>query len=139
MADRASSLKIGIVGYGHLGEPFDRNFNQLAFTNSLLFSTYCSAKSYNTTQGMKLYVILTSSGQFLVQKIQKEGAGVGLQLAYVWNRNPEKLKDSVPKDLILNDLSDFTHRSALQFTLKLTYCMYICFDVNVCFYVFVVF
>lgn len=63
---------------------------------------------------MKLYVILTSSGQFLVQKIQKEGAGVGLQLAFVWNRNPEKLKDSVPKDLILNDLSDFTHRSALH-------------------------
>ncbi|XP_056608074.1 aspartate dehydrogenase domain-containing protein [Triplophysa dalaica] len=69
MADRASSLKIGIVGYGHLG-------------------------------------------QFLVEKIQKEGPEVGLQLAYVWNRNPEKLKDSVPKDLILNDLSDFTHRDA---------------------------
>lgn len=69
MADRPSCLKIGIVGYGHLG-------------------------------------------QFLVEKIQNEGPEVGLQLAYVWNRNPEKLKDSVAEDLILNNLLDFTHRDA---------------------------
>ncbi|XP_077068546.1 aspartate dehydrogenase domain-containing protein isoform X1 [Siphateles boraxobius] len=61
------SLKVGIVGYGHLG-------------------------------------------QFLVEKIQREGAKVGLQLAFVWNRNPDKLKDSLPKELILHDLSDFTCR-----------------------------
>ncbi|XP_005163866.1 aspartate dehydrogenase domain-containing protein isoform X1 [Danio rerio] len=65
MADKA--LKVGIVGYGHLG-------------------------------------------QFLVEKIQSEGAEVGLQLAFVWNRNADKLKDSLPKDLILHDLSDFTQR-----------------------------
>ncbi|XP_051572669.1 aspartate dehydrogenase domain-containing protein-like [Myxocyprinus asiaticus] len=67
MADRSSALKIGIVGYGHLG-------------------------------------------QFLVERIQKEGPEVGLQLAFVWNRNSDKLKDSVPKELILSNLSDFTHR-----------------------------
>ncbi|KAF4116240.1 aspartate dehydrogenase domain-containing protein isoform X2 [Onychostoma macrolepis] len=65
MADRA--LKVGIVGYGHLG-------------------------------------------QFLVEKIQKEGPEAGLQLAFVWNRNADKLRDSLPKELILHDLSDFTHR-----------------------------
>ncbi|XP_073697628.1 aspartate dehydrogenase domain-containing protein isoform X2 [Garra rufa] len=67
MADRV--LKVGIVGYGHLG-------------------------------------------QFLVEKIQKEGPEAGLQLAFVWNRNADKLRDSLPKELILHDLSDFTCREA---------------------------
>ncbi|KAK2916182.1 hypothetical protein Q8A67_000556 [Cirrhinus molitorella] len=65
MADKA--LKVGIVGYGHLG-------------------------------------------QFLVEKIQKEGPEAGLRLAFVWNRNADKLTDSLPKELILHDLSDFTRR-----------------------------
>ncbi|XP_059380432.1 aspartate dehydrogenase domain-containing protein [Carassius carassius] len=65
MTDRA--LKVGIVGYGHLG-------------------------------------------QFLVEKIQKEGPEAGLQLAFVWNRNADKFRDSLPKELILHDLSDFTRR-----------------------------
>uniref|UniRef100_A0A671S9W6 Aspartate dehydrogenase domain-containing protein n=1 Tax=Sinocyclocheilus anshuiensis TaxID=1608454 RepID=A0A671S9W6_9TELE len=56
MTDRA--LKVGIVGYGHLGD------------------------------------------QFLVEKIQKEGPEAGLQ-------------DSLPKELILHDLSDFTQTSVI--------------------------
>ncbi|XP_051988073.1 aspartate dehydrogenase domain-containing protein [Xyrauchen texanus] len=67
MADSSLALKIGIVGYGHLG-------------------------------------------QFLVERIQREGPEVGLQLAFVWNRNSDKLKDSVPEELIINNLLDITQR-----------------------------
>ncbi|XP_071389474.1 LOW QUALITY PROTEIN: aspartate dehydrogenase domain-containing protein [Centroberyx affinis] len=67
MASSASTLRIGVVGYGHLG-------------------------------------------QFLVERILKDGAAMGLTLGFVWNRNTDKLKDSVPDELILGDLSDFTNR-----------------------------
>ncbi|XP_053095268.1 aspartate dehydrogenase domain-containing protein isoform X1 [Pangasianodon hypophthalmus] len=69
MTDRSSPVRVGIVGYGHLG-------------------------------------------QFLVDRIQKEGLEVGLSLAFVWNRNADKLSGSVPNDLILTELSDFTHKNA---------------------------
>ncbi|XP_077411978.1 aspartate dehydrogenase domain-containing protein [Vanacampus margaritifer] len=67
MATRSSPLRIGIVGFGHLG-------------------------------------------QYLVERIIKDGAPVGLTLAFVWNRNPEKLKGLVPYDLVLTNLSSFTDR-----------------------------
>uniref|UniRef100_A0AAY4CEV4 Aspartate dehydrogenase domain-containing protein n=1 Tax=Denticeps clupeoides TaxID=299321 RepID=A0AAY4CEV4_9TELE len=51
-------------------------------------------------------------GQFLVEKIQKEESEVRLHLAFVWNRNPEKMKGSVPEKLILKNLSDFPQRPA---------------------------
>ncbi|XP_067088390.1 aspartate dehydrogenase domain-containing protein [Osmerus mordax] len=60
-------MRIGIVGYGHLG-------------------------------------------QFLVEKITTAGARLGVTLAFVWNRNPDKLRGSVPEELILYDLSDFKDR-----------------------------
>ncbi|XP_034046065.1 putative L-aspartate dehydrogenase [Thalassophryne amazonica] len=63
----SSSLRIGVVGYGHLG-------------------------------------------QYLVQRILNEGAVLGLTLAFVWNRNSDKLKGLVPDDLILCDLSSFADR-----------------------------
>ncbi|KAI4873622.1 hypothetical protein NFI96_016686, partial [Prochilodus magdalenae] len=69
MSDIASPVRVGIVGYGHLG-------------------------------------------QFLVDRIQKEGLAAGLRLAFVWNRNADKLSDSVPKDLILTELSEFTQIKA---------------------------
>ncbi|XP_030649338.1 aspartate dehydrogenase domain-containing protein [Chanos chanos] len=69
MADRSSPIRVGIVGYGHLG-------------------------------------------QFLVERIQREGQKVGLGLAFVWNRNAEKLRGSIPEELILNNLADFTQRGA---------------------------
>ncbi|XP_036445701.1 putative L-aspartate dehydrogenase isoform X1 [Colossoma macropomum] len=69
MTDIASPIRVGIVGYGHLG-------------------------------------------QFLVDRIQKEGLAAGLSLAFVWNRNADKLIESVSKDLILTDLSDFTQTNA---------------------------
>ncbi|XP_076123022.1 aspartate dehydrogenase domain-containing protein [Alosa pseudoharengus] len=51
-------------------------------------------------------------GQFLVERIQKEGPEMRLSLAFVWNRNIEKLKDSVPEELILHRLPDFPQRGA---------------------------
>ncbi|XP_068192652.1 aspartate dehydrogenase domain-containing protein [Antennarius striatus] len=62
MTTSSSSQRIGVVGYGHLG-------------------------------------------QFLVHRILKDGADHGLSLAFVWNRNPDKLKGVVPDDLILDNLS----------------------------------
>lgn len=63
----SSSLKIGVVGYGHLGK-------------------------------------------YLVERILKDGAAHGLSLAFVWNRNTDKLKGLVPDELILEDLSSFAER-----------------------------
>ncbi|XP_061568439.1 aspartate dehydrogenase domain-containing protein [Cololabis saira] len=67
MATDASTLRIGVVGYGHLGV-------------------------------------------FLVEKILRDGPRLGLILSFVWNRNPDKLKGSVPAELILKDLSSFADR-----------------------------
>ncbi|KAM9392054.1 aspartate dehydrogenase domain-containing protein [Pholidichthys leucotaenia] len=67
MAAVSSSTRIGVVGYGHLG-------------------------------------------QYLVERILKDGPGLGLTLAFVWNRNSDKLKGLVPAELILHDLSSFTKR-----------------------------
>ncbi|KAM4634612.1 aspartate dehydrogenase domain-containing protein [Polymixia lowei] len=67
MATSYPALRIGVVGYGHLG-------------------------------------------QYLVERILKEGAGLGLTLVFVWNRNSDKLKGSVPDELILGDLSAFRNR-----------------------------
>uniref|UniRef100_G3PHN4 Aspartate dehydrogenase domain-containing protein n=1 Tax=Gasterosteus aculeatus aculeatus TaxID=481459 RepID=G3PHN4_GASAC len=61
------SQRIGVVGYGHLG-------------------------------------------QYLVERILKDGDALGLTLAFVWNRNPDKLKGFVPDELILLDLSSFADR-----------------------------
>uniref|UniRef100_H3C2H8 Aspartate dehydrogenase domain-containing protein n=1 Tax=Tetraodon nigroviridis TaxID=99883 RepID=H3C2H8_TETNG len=44
-------------------------------------------------------------GQYLVERILKEGADLGLTLAFVWNRDPAKLKGLVPDEFILQDLS----------------------------------
>ncbi|KAM7386657.1 hypothetical protein PAMA_009327 [Pampus argenteus] len=67
MATSTSSLRIGVVGYGHLG-------------------------------------------QYLVERILKDGAAFGLTLAFVWNRKPEKLKGLIDDKLILGDLSSFADR-----------------------------
>ncbi|KAF6734558.1 putative L-aspartate dehydrogenase [Oryzias melastigma] len=67
MADSSPDLRIGVVGFGFLG-------------------------------------------QFLVDRILKDGPGLGLNLAFVWNRNPDKLKGLVPAELILHDLSSFADR-----------------------------
>ncbi|XP_067333223.1 aspartate dehydrogenase domain-containing protein isoform X2 [Channa argus] len=67
MATSSSPLRIGVVGYGHLG-------------------------------------------QYLVEKICTDGAARGFTLAFVWNRNPAKLKGLVPDELILTDLSAFAER-----------------------------
>lgn len=49
-------------------------------------------------------------GQFLVDKLLEAGAGLGLALGFVWNRNPNKLMGSIPAELILDDLSSFANR-----------------------------
>ncbi|KAK1878091.1 putative L-aspartate dehydrogenase [Dissostichus eleginoides] len=67
MATSSPSQRIGVVGYGHLG-------------------------------------------QYLVERILKDGAPLGLTLAFVWNRNSDKLKGLVPDELILGDLSSFADR-----------------------------
>ncbi|XP_014864652.1 aspartate dehydrogenase domain-containing protein isoform X2 [Poecilia latipinna] len=67
MDTNSSTLRVGVVGYGHLGK-------------------------------------------FLVDKLLEAGAGLGLVLGFVWNRNPNKLVGSVPAELILEDLSSFAKR-----------------------------
>ncbi|KAJ8347238.1 hypothetical protein SKAU_G00286390 [Synaphobranchus kaupii] len=69
MADKSKLMKVGIVGYGHLG-------------------------------------------QYLVERIQREGPAAGLCLVFVWNRNTERLRGSVPQELILEQLRQFTERAA---------------------------
>ncbi|KAM9746314.1 aspartate dehydrogenase domain-containing protein [Menidia menidia] len=49
-------------------------------------------------------------GQYLVEKILKEGPGLGLILAFVWTRSSDKLKGAVPAELILEDLMSFADR-----------------------------
>lgn len=67
MATISPSIRIGVVGYGQLG-------------------------------------------QFLVEKILKDGPALGLSLGFVWNRNSDKLKGLVPAELILSELSSFADR-----------------------------
>ncbi|KAG9342850.1 hypothetical protein JZ751_015057 [Albula glossodonta] len=50
-------------------------------------------------------------GQHLVERIQREGKAAGLRLAFVWNRNTDKLRGSVPEEFILQQLSQFTERN----------------------------
>uniref|UniRef100_A0AAZ3QYW0 Aspartate dehydrogenase domain-containing protein n=1 Tax=Oncorhynchus tshawytscha TaxID=74940 RepID=A0AAZ3QYW0_ONCTS len=50
--------------------------------------------------------------QYLVERLQREGAQVGLTLVFVWNRNTDKLRESVAEELILHNLPDFTDRGA---------------------------
>ena len=57
-----------------------------------------------------MWMCICDLGKFLVEKILKEGPGLGLSLAFVWNRNSEKLKGSVPAELLLDDLSSFADR-----------------------------
>lgn len=45
-----------------------------------------------------------------MDRILKDGAALGLTLAFVWNRNTDKLKGLVPEELILGDLSSFANR-----------------------------
>lgn len=45
-----------------------------------------------------------------MERILKDGAALGLTLAFVWNRSSAKLKGSVPDELILDDLSSFATR-----------------------------
>ncbi|XP_074872229.1 aspartate dehydrogenase domain-containing protein isoform X2 [Carettochelys insculpta] len=44
-------------------------------------------------------------GQYLVQRLQDEGPQHGLELAFVWNRDPQKLQGKVPASLQLRDLA----------------------------------
>ncbi|XP_047427263.1 putative L-aspartate dehydrogenase [Mugil cephalus] len=67
MDTSSSSRRIGVVGYGHLG-------------------------------------------QYLVQRILRDGPAHGLTLAFVWNRNSDRLRDCVPAELVLTDLSSFAER-----------------------------
>lgn len=55
-------------------------------------------------------VCVCAAGQFLVERILKDGAALGLTLAFVWNRNSEKLKGLIADELILGDLSSFADR-----------------------------
>lgn len=48
-------------------------------------------------------------GEFLVQEILKDPK---LELAFVWNRSPDKLKDRIPEELILEDLEKVGERQA---------------------------
>ncbi|XP_036797799.1 putative L-aspartate dehydrogenase isoform X1 [Oncorhynchus mykiss] len=76
MTDMLPVMRIGVVGYGHLGERVEL------------------------------------PGQYLVDRLQREGAQVGLTLVFVWNRNTDKLRESVAEELILHNLPDFTDRGA---------------------------
>lgn len=61
---------------------------------------------------------MCDSGQYLVDRLLKDGPGLGLTLGFVWNRNSEKLKGLVPAEVILEDLSSFANRLCRNFTQK---------------------
>lgn len=50
------------------------------------------------------------AGQYLVQRILNDGYDLGLTLAFVWNRNSDKLQGIIPEEVILCDLSAFAER-----------------------------
>uniref|UniRef100_A0A4W5LQX9 Aspartate dehydrogenase domain-containing protein n=1 Tax=Hucho hucho TaxID=62062 RepID=A0A4W5LQX9_9TELE len=62
--------------------------------------------------GQSVSVVVELPGQYLVERLQREGAQVGLTLVFVWNRNTDKLRESVAEELILHNLPDFTDRGA---------------------------
>lgn len=94
MATDSPPLQIGVVGFGHLG------------LNSPFKSQQTLFKS--------LYIIswqhVFNLGQYLVEKILKNGPALGLTLGFVWNRNSDKLSGFVPSEFILGDLSSFAER-----------------------------
>nr|XP_056720790.1 aspartate dehydrogenase domain-containing protein [Euleptes europaea] len=51
-------------------------------------------------------------GQYLVQRLRDDGLRHGLELAFVWNRDADKLKGMVPAELRLGKLTDFLERHA---------------------------
>ena len=63
-----------------------------------------------------------------MEKITTAGARQGVTLAFVWNRNPDKLRGSVPEELILYDLSDFKER----FTARWDMCNTITHKIQIC-------
>lgn len=67
----------------------------------------------NCTFLLTACVFVCSVGQYLVQRILTDGAALGLTLAFVWNRNSDKLKGLVPDELILADLTCFAERCKL--------------------------
>ncbi|GCC38362.1 aspartate dehydrogenase domain-containing protein isoform X1 [Chiloscyllium punctatum] len=69
MAHKRKSRRIGIIGFGHLG-------------------------------------------QYLTEMIEEKGHLYGLELAFVWNRNQEKMEGKVRKEMQLEDLSMFIERRA---------------------------
>lgn len=50
------------------------------------------------------------SGQYLVQRLQDDGLQLGLELAFVWNRDSRKLQGQVPSMLQLLDLAGVPQR-----------------------------
>lgn len=59
---------------------------------------------------MHVCVCVCNLGQYLVERINKDGPALGLTLGFVWNRNSGKLSGLVPSELILGDLSSFAER-----------------------------
>ncbi|XP_041066463.1 putative L-aspartate dehydrogenase [Carcharodon carcharias] len=51
-------------------------------------------------------------GQYLTEMIEEEGHQHGIELAFVWNRNPKKMEGKVRKELQLEDLNKFVERCA---------------------------
>lgn len=97
MATSSSTLRIGVVGYGHLGQDSPCKLQIHTLNYVALFTD-------------NMWMRICDLGKFLVEKILNEGPGLGLILAFVWNRNPDRLKGSVPAELILEDLSSFANR-----------------------------
>uniref|UniRef100_A0A8C5SRK2 Aspartate dehydrogenase domain-containing protein n=1 Tax=Laticauda laticaudata TaxID=8630 RepID=A0A8C5SRK2_LATLA len=61
--------------------------------------TFCS-----DVRGIKGYNMC----QYLTERIQDEGVQHGLELAFVWNRDASKMEGTVPVDLRLGELTDFS-------------------------------
>lgn len=54
-----------------------------------------------------LSMTLTTAGQYLYEEISKHPES---EVAFVWNRTPEKMGGIVPEELILTNLSDCASR-----------------------------
>lgn len=115
MAASSSRVRIGVVGYGHLGLTFtsqtpSHTYESISTSNYLISDLKVSNVTKVWPSNPDLLYFLCAAGQYLVERILRDGATLGLTLVFVWNRNSDKLKGSVPDELILGDLSSFAER-----------------------------
>ncbi|KAM4013191.1 aspartate dehydrogenase domain-containing protein isoform 3-T3 [Anomaloglossus baeobatrachus] len=61
---------------------------------------------------LNAYLYSVDIGNYLVKQIQQEGEKCNMEIAFVWNRTMQKMKESVEPHLQLHNLDQFEERAA---------------------------